>query len=156
MPLALLCCSEKAAARSTSAWSSKGYQASRISHRLPFDLAITGTIYNAASIALRTFVYGSLRIAGDSRWQDVMMPSKGAGGVSLFVSRLALIQSAVVVLHLTQYASHVTAHYLSSWDRRVTFGWDKYTAGVELLFCKLGSGNSGVVLPTSDSDSSAV
>lgn len=81
-----------------------------------------------------------------------MMPSKGAGRTSLFVFRLALIQSAKVVLHLTQYASNVAAHYLSSWDRRVTFGWDKYTAGDQLLFCKLGSGNSDVVLPPSDSD----
>lgn len=70
---------------------------------------------------------GSLEILASAHWKDVMIPSNGAGRTSLFISRPALIQSAVVVLRLTRYAPF-TAHYLSSRDRRVTFGWDKYTA----------------------------
>lgn len=62
-----------------------------------------------------------------------MMSTKGAGAMSLFISRLAFIPSAMVVLRFTRYASNVTAHYLSSLDRRVIFGWDKHMAGDQSL-----------------------
>lgn len=81
-------------------------------------------------------------IPADDRWKYAMMSKKGAGLTSLFVSRLALILSAVVVIRPARLRSSVTAHYLSSLDRRVILVWDRYNGRGTNYLCELGSGNS--------------
>lgn len=66
-------------------------------------------------------------------------------GSSIVVSRLALIQSAVVITPSQLGTPHVTTHYLSSLDRRVIFGWDNTWQGGLVYLLIFGTGNSGVL-----------